>query len=66
MSGIEAPEIGKNRIDAFSALLVIGNMLELRRVPLSVRGAHDLGYLINLVLETLRDELPTVSSNDRK
>ena len=66
MSGIEAPEIGKNRIDVLSALLVIGNMLERRQVPLCVRGAHNLGHLINLALGMLRDELPSVSSCDRK
>jgi len=54
----EAPALhaGHNRTDMLSALRVIGNMLQRRRVPLSVRGARGLGFLITFVAHMLRDD----------
>ncbi|HVP17964.1 MAG TPA: hypothetical protein VMU36_03145 [Spirochaetia bacterium] len=46
----------QNRIDMLRALKVIGDMLERRRVPLSVRGARGLGFLITLAIGALSDD----------
>lgn len=48
----------ENRADMLLALKVLGDMLEHRRVPLSVRGARALGVLITLATRTLAGDLP--------
>jgi len=53
-----------NRADMLRALKVIGDMLQHRRIPLSVRGARGLGFLITLAVGTLGDDVPPRSFND--
>ncbi len=57
---------GQNRVDTLRALRVIGDMLQRRRVPLSVRGAQGLGFLITFVANTLHDEPYASQSADRE
>ena len=54
----------QNSTDMLRALRVIGDMLERRRVPLSVRGARGLGFLITYAVRTLGDDLPVALFND--
>ena len=54
----------QDRTNMMNALKVIGDMLERRRIPLSVRGAHGLGFLISLATERLSDDLPLAHFND--